>query len=89
MNLSIEGFAAFVREQPPEKEINHSTWCHCAVGEYVQQVLGYDNGDCLRLSNDWRIAGDFARDIAVNATKGGLNSGTYGQLQTALEEAGL
>ena len=38
--LTEEGLLSFINNQPADKEINHASWRHCAVGDYVASVLG-------------------------------------------------
>lgn len=51
--LSYEGFCEFVKQQSEIREINHrGTWENCAVGEYVNHVIGNrDWFECSRFAN--------------------------------------
>ena len=40
MEITEEGLIAFINSQPTDKDINHASWRHCAVGDYVASVLG-------------------------------------------------
>lgn len=39
---TVQGFIAFVKEQDPDREIDHSGgWRQCAVGDYVSKTEGH------------------------------------------------
>lgn len=78
--LTLEGFAAFVREQDAEK-IEGSLYWHDSPFAVYMSSKGHDPSEASDTA--YLILGDFAETMGNSTYK------TYGQLQTALEEAGL
>lgn len=86
----FQEFIAFCESQPEDKEINHSYWCTCAVGEF----LSSKNLHMDRQSASWntpeleQLLGDSESVLfkAVGGSWGNIPSKTYGEFTKFLKQ---
>ena len=79
-DLTIEGFIAFINEQPQAREIEHcESWAECAVGDYITA-----KGDTVPPLGMWPsyIKGLNAHPLLeLLGDSPGIGADTYGELQ--------
>ena len=86
-NPTFKDFKAFldrVANTTPNREINHSIWDTCVVGDFAREEMGKPNEDCYNLAEQlFGLANE--TDLNTFMAWNG-NADTYGEFRDQLDD---